>query len=354
MARGRHVKRTAGGVFVVVAIAFGILSLALGGVAFAAFRYDRASADRILPGVTVAGVDVGGMTRDQAVTAVDTKVAGRLNAPITIDAAGQTWTVTASSLGETADVGAAVDRALQVSDSMGLFARVWHRLRHEPLDVSVDLTYRDGGTDAVRQLVSTIGSAVARPARNASLDVVDGKVTMVHAQTGAELSSTSAARRMVRALGQGTFSVQLPVKSLKPTVPDAKVGTTIVVDTTLNKLSLYQGFKLERTYPVATAMPGYVTPPGHWKIINKVENPTWYNPAPTTWGAGMPASIGPGPGNPLGTRALYLNAPGIRIHGTYETSSIGTHASHGCIRMLIPDVEQLYPLVPIGANVIIF
>ncbi|MFI5053916.1 MAG: L,D-transpeptidase, partial [Acidimicrobiia bacterium] len=108
------------------------------------------------------------------------------------------------------------------------------------------------------------------------------------------------------------------------------------------------------TYPVATAMPGYVTPPGHWKIINKVENPTWYNPAPTTWGAGMPASIPPGYGNPLGTRALYLNAPGIRIHGTYETSSIGTHASHGCIRMLIPDVEQLYPLVPIGSNVIIF
>jgi lipoprotein-anchoring transpeptidase ErfK/SrfK len=51
---------------------------------------------------------------------------------------------------------------------------------------------------------------------------------------------------------------------------------------------------------------------------------------------------------------MYLNAPGIRIHGTYDTSSIGTHASHGCIRMLIPDVEQLYPLVPIGTRVIVF
>ena len=353
MARGRHVKRTAGGVIVVVAIAFGILALALGGVAFAAFRYDRASADRILPGVTVAGVQVGGMTRDQAVAAVDAKVAERLNAPIAIDAVDQTWTETAASLGETADVDAAVDRALRVSDSVGLISRVWHRLRHEPLDVSIDLTYRDGGRDAVAQLVSTIGAAVARAPRDASLDVVDGKVTMVHAQTGAELG-TASARRIVRALGRGAFTVQLPVKTLRPSVPDAKVGTTIVVDTTLNKLSLYKGFKLEHTYPVATAMPGYITPPGHWKVIDKVENPTWYNPAPTTWGAGMPASIGPGPGNPLGTRALYLNAPGIRIHGTYETSSIGTHASHGCIRMLIPDVEQLYPLVPIGANVIIF
>jgi lipoprotein-anchoring transpeptidase ErfK/SrfK len=246
-----------------------------------------------------------------------------------------------------------VDQALEASDSLGLFSRVWHRLRHEPLNVTVDLTYRDGG-NAVDRLVSTIGRAVARSPRDASLDVVDGKVSIVHARTGSELGTTGAARRIVRALDQGTLTVRLPVEMLKPKVPDAKIGVTIIVDTTLNKLSLYRGFKLLHTYPVATAMPGYVTPPGHWKIINKEMNPTWYNPALTTWGAGMPAVIPPGVGNPMGTRALFLNAPGIRIHGTYETSSIGTHASHGCIRMLIADSEQLYPLVPIGSNVIIF
>ena len=94
--------------------------------------------------------------------------------------------------------------------------------------------------------------------------------------------------------------------------------------------------------------------PGEWTIIDKRENPTWTNPAPDTWGADLPASIPPGPGNPLGTRALYLNAPGIRIHGTYDVSSIGTHASHGCIRMLMSDVEEIYPLVPIGTRVIVF
>ena len=71
------------------------------------------------------------------------------------------------------------------------------------------------------------------------------------------------------------------------------------------------------------------------------------------WGAGLPPSIGPGPGNPLGTRAMYLNAPGIRIHGTWDDSSIGTAASHGCIRMHVQDSEQLYPLVPIGTRVIV-
>ena len=111
---------------------------------------------------------------------------------------------------------------------------------------------------------------------------------------------------------------------------------------------------LAHTYHVATAAAGYVTPAGDWTIVDKQENPTWYNPAPDTWGADLPASIPPGAGNPLGTRALYLNAPGIRIHGTYDVGSIGTHASHGCIRMLISDVEALYPLVPIGTRVIVY
>jgi L,D-transpeptidase ErfK/SrfK len=67
----------------------------------------------------------------------------------------------------------------------------------------------------------------------------------------------------------------------------------------------------------------------------------------------MPASIPPGPGNPLGTRAMSLNASGILIHGTYASYSVGTYASHGCIRMLLSDVEALYPQVPVGTPVLI-
>jgi L,D-transpeptidase ErfK/SrfK len=67
----------------------------------------------------------------------------------------------------------------------------------------------------------------------------------------------------------------------------------------------------------------------------------------------MPSYIGPGPRNPLGTRALYLNASGIRIHGTNNSNSIGTAASHGCMRLRRADIEDLYPLVPIGTPVFI-
>jgi lipoprotein-anchoring transpeptidase ErfK/SrfK len=65
----------------------------------------------------------------------------------------------------------------------------------------------------------------------------------------------------------------------------------------------------------------------------------------------MPSVIGPGPNNPLGTRALYLNASGIRIHGTPNWRSIGHRASHGCLRMRRRDVENLYPRVPVGTAV---
>jgi lipoprotein-anchoring transpeptidase ErfK/SrfK len=353
MTRGRHAKRTVGSIVAVVAIAAGILLLALGGVAFAAYRYDQASADRILPGVTIAGVDVGGMTRAQAIDAVDRAAATRLSATLTVRAAGQTWTVTPSELGERADVEVAVDGALSDSSSVGFLARVWHRIRHEPMGVEIELRYGLEGS-ATQQLVATVAGAVARAPSDAAIEVVDRQVRFTHAHAGLALNRTRAARRIVAALNAGATDVRLPVKRVAPKVPDAKLGKSILVDTALNKLYLYDGFKLLHTYPVATAMDGYVTPSGTWAIVDKQENPTWYNPAPTTWGADLPASIPPGPGNPLGTRALYLNAPGIRIHGTYDTSSIGTHASHGCIRMLIPDVEQLYPLVPIGTRVIVF
>jgi L,D-transpeptidase ErfK/SrfK len=147
--------------------------------------------------------------------------------------------------------------------------------------------------------------------------------------------------------------VTIPVETVRPEVTAATLGRTIVVDLSENRLHLYDGFKIIREYPVATAAPGYTTPVGMWEVVNKVENPAWHNPAPNGWGAGEPLEIPPGPGNPLGTRALYLSAPGIRIHGTYSSYSIGTYASHGCIRMYISDSEELYPLVPIGTPVII-
>jgi lipoprotein-anchoring transpeptidase ErfK/SrfK len=352
MARGRHIRRARSAV-VVVAIAVGIVLLALGGVSYAAYRYDRASSDRILPGVIVAGTDVGGMTRVEAIQAVQRTVEEQLTAPLTVRAAGDTWKTTPAELGRSADIGAAVDQALQAADSVGFVTRVWHRLREQPVAISVDLALGGGGSGVV-DLVSRIAEDVARSPRDASVAVVDGEVTFVRSRPGYALGTNVATKRLQAALEEGATVVRLPVKTVKPEVPDAKIGKTIVVDRSTNQLYLYDGFDLEKSYRVATAAAGYVTPPGEWTIIDKRENPTWTNPAQDTWGADLPAFIPAGPGNPLGTRALYLDAPGIRIHGTYNEDSIGTYASHGCIRLRISDSEELYPLVDIGTRVIIF
>jgi len=350
MERGRHARRRFTGALVVVTVAGAIVLVSAAGAAYAAYRYDRATADRILPGVTVGGVDVGGMTRPQAVEAVRAAAAGRLDATIHVVAGDRSWAVTPRELGQDADAGAAVDEAIDATSDVGFLSRVWHRWRREPVDVDVALTY-DGGT--VSALVDRIAGEVSVAPVNAAVTYEDDAVTFHHARRGRALGRNVATRRLLAALEAGETTVRLPMRTLRPKVPDSKLGNTIVVDRSVNELSFYEGFRLVRSYPVATAAAGYVTPPGRWTVVNKAENPTWYNPAPDTWGADLPMSIPPGPGNPLGTRALYLDAPGIRIHGTYDVNSIGTDASHGCIRMLMSDVEALYPLVPIGTRVFV-
>jgi lipoprotein-anchoring transpeptidase ErfK/SrfK len=125
---------------------------------------------------------------------------------------------------------------------------------------------------------------------------------------------------------------------------------SIRVDISERTLYLYGGGEEPvKTYRVAVGMPAYPTPTGDFRIINKEVDPTW-NPPDSRWAAGM-GPVPPGPGNPLGTRWMGLNSPGIGIHGTYANSSIGTAASHGCIRMYVHEAEDLFARVFVGTPV---
>ncbi len=125
----------------------------------------------------------------------------------------------------------------------------------------------------------------------------------------------------------------------------------IVVDLSQLRLFLYQGDKLLRSYPVAAGQPAYPTPTGSYRVVSKVMNPTWYPPN-SDW-AKDAEPIPPGVANPLGTRWIGTTAPGVGVHGTPDDASIGSYASHGCIRMHIPDVERLFGDVVIGMRVVI-
>jgi lipoprotein-anchoring transpeptidase ErfK/SrfK len=209
------------------------------------------------------------------------------------------------------------------------------------------------GQDPLQQFVDQVGEALAVAPRNASYGLAGGKIQKTHAKSGRALRPKLSLELLRDAIINRLPAVELPVRTVRPKVTNQKVGKAIIVNLSSNTLTLLDSFKSVKTYGVATAMRGYLTPPGSWHVIAKVMNPTWHNPAPDTWGKGEPLVIPPGPNNPLGTRALYLDAPGIRIHGTPADYSIGTYASHGCIRMHIPQSEALYPLVPVGTPVFI-
>jgi lipoprotein-anchoring transpeptidase ErfK/SrfK len=354
VSKGRHVHRrlfSRTWVLVLLIVA-GTLLIGGGATAYSAYRYEQANAHKVLPGIRVAGVDVGGMTRSEAISAVRAQVDVSLSSGVTIRSAGKHWQVTPAELGVQANIGKSVQQAMAVGDSLPWWSRAYHRFADKPIQKSTDVRY-DYDQAKVEDFVQQVAGDVQIPARDAGVQLVDGQIVFQKAKPGRALKAPFGADRLLSALQQRQPQVTLPVKKVQPQVTDHNVGATLVINLSENRLYLYNGFKVEKTYPVATAMPGFTTPTGSWQIVNKVENPTWVNPAPTGWGAGEPASIPPGPGNPLGTRALYLNAPGIRIHGTYDTSSVGTYASHGCIRMTIADSEDLYPRVPVGTAVLI-
>ena len=128
-------------------------------------------------------------------------------------------------------------------------------------------------------------------------------------------------------------------------------GAVIVIHRAANRLDLFNGMRYWREFGVATGQTTYPTPLGHFQIVVKWRDPWWYPPA-SPWAKGQ-KPIPPGPGNPLGTRWMGLSAPGVGIHGTPQSSSIGYSVSHGCIRMLIPQAEWLFEQVDVGTPVYI-
>jgi lipoprotein-anchoring transpeptidase ErfK/SrfK len=109
--------------------------------------------------------------------------------------------------------------------------------------------------------------------------------------------------------------------------------------------------KVKRRFGVATGQASYPTPLGSFEIVRMQRNP-WWIPPDSDW-AKNEKPVPPGPGNPLGTRWMGLDSPGVGIHGTPDAASIGYSASHGCIRMLVPEAEWLFERVELDTPVYI-
>lgn len=148
--------------------------------------------------------------------------------------------------------------------------------------------------------------------------------------------------------------LQVPVQTLEPEVTQEQLAGRhpeyIAIDRSSFRLRLYDDLELAKTYTIAVGQAGYATPGGTYEIQTKQVNPTWTAPNAPWTGDLAGQSFPPGPGNPLKARWMgFLGGAGI--HGTDELDSLGTAASHGCIRMAIPDVIELYDHIEVGTPV---
>ncbi|MDA1324255.1 MAG: L,D-transpeptidase family protein [Proteobacteria bacterium] len=148
--------------------------------------------------------------------------------------------------------------------------------------------------------------------------------------------------------GAGT-QIYLPTAHLLPSGPRKGVLLNLV-DQRLYYFPA-DGKPVE-TYPIGTGQEAWGTPLGSTEIIRKKRDPTWYVPKsiqkddPT-----LPAIVGPGPDNPLGSRAIYLGWKSYLIHGTNNPWGVGRRVSHGCVRMYPEDIEAIFPRLPVGTPV---
>ncbi len=308
-------------------------------------------AQRTLPaGAVVQGVQVGNLGFDMAVARVKQRVEAPLHRPIKVTVDSFSVQTTPWELGYRVDVLAAIEQAMDERRVGTVYSRVSSQLISSGGDPFADArpAWGEGTLDRV---IADAGKAIGAAPRDADLDISTGWVKIVPGKAGKEIDVEASKQALMYGVATGGSTVKLALREIKP-ANDPTTSKVILVRAGENKLYLYENGLIVKSWPVATGAKGFLTPEGVWHITQKLVNPSWYNPG-SAWAKNLPAVIGPGPNNPLGTHALRLDAPAILIHATSNKSSIGYSESHGCIRMNEADELELFNLVPVGTRVAI-
>jgi len=291
------------------------------------------AADPVIePGVRIQGIAVGGMTATEARAAVH-EFASR---PFTLTFRTRSWRATPWQVGARSHVTLAVQKALAAPAHTAL-----------PLTVSI-------GIDRLRHYVGKLAGQLARDPRDTRVHLHHLRPRLSKARPGYKIlqrDTRMAIKQAIKANKRGPVAVQR--KTIAPAVTRSTFKPVIVIHRGSHLLYFYKGSRMRfrARFGIAVGQPIYPTPIGKFTVVTMQRNPWWYPPN-TSWAAGA-SPIPPGPGNPLGTRWMGLSASGVGIHGTPDAASIGYSASHGCIRMRIPDAEWLFERVEVGSTVFI-
>jgi len=336
---------------VVVAITAALL-LAVG-----VYAYDRSQEDQIAPGVTVGGVDIGGRSADDARDVIEEEVVSPLEKPVEVTYDGETYTLRSKQLGQSADVDGMIDEAIAESREGTIVDRVGRYVQGSAVNVNLapQVSYSE---DAVDEFVAEVAEKVNKEPVDASIEPSTDTLTPTPGETGLELRENELSRLITRQVESpgAEDEIQATAEKTAPEVTTKELAeeypTYITVDQSEYKLRLFVNLKLVKEYGVAVGGGGYSTPTGLHSIQDKQVDPTWNVPTSSWAGDLAGQSIPPGPSNPLKARWMGIY-DGAGIHGTDDTGSIGSAASHGCVRMYIDDVIELFDRVEVGTPIYI-
>ena len=323
--------------------------------------YDHSRRDVIAPGVTVGGVDVGGLDRAEAAERLEARLLPVLRTPLRVDHGDHSWVLGPKEARITADLPASVDEAVRASRSGSVLTRTWRSLTGSELGVALtpSVTYSDA---AIVRLIDRVRKDVDRKAIDASVKLGLGGPAVEEGRPGLEVQATALHDRMRAAIASATKSRRLSAKTEKTqpkvTTAQAKAGydTALVVNSGRFQLTLYKKLEKVKPYDIAVGAVGLETPAGTYTIQNKTVNPAWTKPHSSWVPEAERGQVVPGgtAANPLKARWLGI-FDGAGIHGIDPSlyGTIGTAASHGCVRMRIADVIDLYDRVPVGSPIYI-
>jgi hypothetical protein len=323
-------------------------------LAAGAYAIDRANSDKIADGVRVGNIDVGGLTTDQARHRLQKRLAKPLEKPVAVKFEDQTFTLTPKQLELRSDVNGMVDAARDASRSGGFPSRVWRYATGGTVDreISPELGYSHEALDA---FVADAAKQIDRDPVDATVAPTPASLNAVPGEDGTTVRARELRSRLTAAIQSPRHrTVAAPVDRVKPDVTTDELAqqypTYLTVDRAGFQIRLWKNLKLVKSYTIAVGQAGLETPAGVYSIDDKQVDPSWHVPN-SDWAGDLAGQvIPPGPADPLKARWMGFYA-GAGVHGTDDVASLGTAASHGCIRMSIPDVIELYDQVPLGTPI---
>ena len=297
------------------------------------------------PGARAAGIELGGQTVSQAAASLDAAFSAVLAQPIEFRVAGHRKRLDPASIGFGFDPQRSAKRAYDAAIAAG-----------GPADVPLHVTY-DGEKLAAFTVALDRASDI-RP-RNAKLKMTIRRMKVRRARMGWSIDEKALALSLDPLLADPwalrVVRVERERVHPKRNVIDLRREhrAVLTIDRASFKLRYFKNLKFKRSYGIAVGAPGFETPTGRFSIHNKAVDPAWSAPDEPWAGAYRNEVVeGGAADNPLKARWMGI-VGGVGIHGTAAEDSIGTAASHGCIRMRVADVIDLYPRVPVGTAVLI-